>query len=186
MAKKDFSVALSAGIKKDEALRTTDISSRFEKVEAALDGRNTLLESRKANPTSKNLEPTELYLQSLQADGKIRTRYAWWPIDRIGDNPLNSRTIYQSEKIAARAASMAKDGQLVPALASRHPSDPHRAILIGGRYRKQAALQNRAKTLDLKLIDGLGLLSTSIGSLARQTMNENMRPLLIWLLATSD
>ncbi|NUY06148.1 ParB/RepB/Spo0J family partition protein [Paraburkholderia youngii] len=154
MAKKNFTAALSAGVQRDQALRENSVTSRFERVEAALDGRTTLLESP---VVGQAVEPdnTRSYIETLEREGRITATYAPWPIDKIEDNPLNSRTIYQEEKISARAASMAKDGQLVPALAARHPSDPDRAILIDGHYRKQGALRNRATTLDLKLLDGL-------------------------------
>ncbi|MGF6649550.1 ParB family chromosome partitioning protein [Paraburkholderia youngii] len=154
MAKKNFTTALSSGVHRDQALRENSVTSRFERVEAALDGRTTLLESPVA---AHAVEPnrTGVYLETLEREGRITATYAPWPIDKIDDNPLNSRTIYQEEKISARAASMAKDGQLVPALAARHPSDPERAILIDGHYRKQGALRNRATTLELKLLDGL-------------------------------
>ncbi|WP_277184209.1 ParB/RepB/Spo0J family partition protein, partial [Caballeronia sp. BR00000012568055] len=155
MAKKDFSAALSAGVKRDQALRAKDITARFKNVEAALEGRKTLLESQATDSDILNGKEANSYLEALERQGKVQTTFAPWPIDKIDDNPLNSRTIYQEEKIAARAASMAKDGQLVPALAAKHPSDPERAILIDGHYRKQAALQNRSQTLELKIIDGL-------------------------------
>jgi ParB family transcriptional regulator, chromosome partitioning protein len=171
VAKKDFSAALTAGVKRDETLRTNTVATRFEKVGAALDGRTTLLETHASTgAVSESGGTAEAYLQALQVNGKIRTTYASWPIGKIDDNPLNSRTIYQEDKIAARAASMAKDGQLVPALASRHPSDPERAILIDGHYRKQAALQNRATTLEVKLIDGLAPID--FYRLARAANNE--------------
>ncbi|MEX3639633.1 ParB/RepB/Spo0J family partition protein [Paraburkholderia sp. BR14320] len=154
MAKKNFSAALSAGVQRDQALRDKSITSRFERVEAALDGRTTLLE-KPVDGHAVAPDHTGIYVETLEREGRIKAAYASWPIDKIDDNPLNSRTIYQEEKISARAVSMAKDGQLVPALAARHPSDPERAILIDGHYRKQGALRNRATTLELKLLDGL-------------------------------
>ncbi|WP_260849481.1 ParB/RepB/Spo0J family partition protein [Burkholderia glumae] len=62
-----------------------------------------------------------------------------WPIDKIDDNPLNSRHIYDEAKVQARASSIAKDGQFQPALVARHPTNPERVILIDGQYRKRAS-----------------------------------------------
>jgi ParB family chromosome partitioning protein len=152
MAKKNFAAALNAGVERDQQLRDPVVASRFDRVEAALSGRTTLLE---ASTHREVIPPSDAYVETLEREGKVRSSYAAWQIDKIDDNPLNSRTVYHEDKISARAASMAKDGQLVPALAARHPSDPSRAILIDGHYRKQGALRNRAQTLDLKLLDGL-------------------------------
>ncbi|MCG5077112.1 ParB/RepB/Spo0J family partition protein [Paraburkholderia tagetis] len=169
MAKKNFSAALNAGVQRDKELRDTSIASRFERVEAALDGRATLLETASDESPIRAVAPNT-YVETLERDGKITAIYAMWPIDKIDDNPLNSRTIYQEEKISARAASMAKDGQLVPALAARHPSDNTRTILIDGHYRKQGALRNRGTTLDLKILDGLAPID--FYRLARAANNE--------------
>ncbi|QGZ66958.1 ParB/RepB/Spo0J family partition protein [Paraburkholderia acidisoli] len=154
MAKKDFSAALNAGVKRDQELRDKSVVGRFDRVEAALDGRETLLDAADPVHTLKT-DSASFYVETLEKEGRVRTAYVSWPIDKIDDNPLNSRTIYQEEKIAARAASMSKDGQLVPALAARHPSIPERVILIDGHYRKQGALRNRWTELELKVLEGL-------------------------------
>ncbi|MEQ0776600.1 ParB/RepB/Spo0J family partition protein [Paraburkholderia tropica] len=153
MAKKDFSAALTAGVKRDQEIRDRSLSSRFDNVEAALDGRSTLLEE--APTTLRAPTSTSFYVETLEREGKIKSSYAAWAIEKIDDNPLNSRTIYNDDRIADRATSMAKEGQLVPALAGRHPEQPDRVILIDGHYRKRAAVRNRAATLDLKILDGL-------------------------------
>jgi ParB family transcriptional regulator, chromosome partitioning protein len=171
MAKKNFSAALNAGVARDQKLREEVVSSRFDRVEAALGGRTTLLDaSRTDQPRAELPAPANSYVESLEKAGKVKSTYAAWPIDKIDDNPLNSRTVYREELISARAASMAKDGQLIPALAARHPSDPERAILIDGHYRKQGALRNRSHTLDLKLLDGLEAID--FYRLARAANNE--------------
>jgi ParB family transcriptional regulator, chromosome partitioning protein len=171
MAKKNFSAALNAGVTRDQKLRDGVVSSRFDRVEAALGGRTTLLDNAPAGqPLSQKSAPANSYIETLEEAGKVKATYAAWPIDKIDDNPLNSRTVYREELISARAASMAKDGQLVPALAARHPTDPERAILIDGHYRKQGALRNRAHTLDLKLLDGLEAID--FYRLARAANNE--------------
>jgi ParB family chromosome partitioning protein len=168
MAKKNFSAALNAGVARDQKLRDESVSSRFDRVEATLAGRSTLLDASPDGHTETSI--ASAFVEALEKEGKIKSTYAAWPIDKIDDNPLNSRTVYHEEKISARAASMAKDGQLVPALAALHPTDPERAILIDGHYRKQGALRNRAQTLDVKLVEGLETID--FYRLARAANNE--------------
>lgn len=170
MAKKNFSAALNAGVARDQKLRDDVVASRFDRVEAALGGRKTLLDAAADRPVYEEPAPANTYVETLEKAGKVQSTYASWAIDKIDDNPLNSRTVYREELISARAASMAKDGQLVPALAARHPTDPERAILIDGHYRKQGALRNRAHTLDVKLLDGLEAID--FYRLARAANNE--------------
>lgn len=157
MAKKDFSAMLQSGVKRDQALRENSVASRFERVGDALEGRTSLLEEAKGPQSLAGPVPSkaELLVAELEQSGKVKSRYAVMPIETITDNPLNSRTIYKEEKIAARAASMARDGQLQPALAGVDPNNPDRVILIDGHYRKQGALRNRSESLELKILDGL-------------------------------
>jgi len=170
MTKKDFSAALNAGVKRDQSMREAAVPSRFNRVDEALSGRSSLLEPPKENVVSLAPSSAEAYLANLEQSGKVQARYITMPISRIDDNPLNSRTIYKEELVAARAASMARDGQLVPVLAGRHPDFPDRAILIDGQFRKLGALRNRAETLDVKLLDGLDPID--FYRLARAANNE--------------
>ncbi|EDT02844.1 parB-like partition protein [Burkholderia ambifaria IOP40-10] len=155
MTKKDFSAALNAGVKRDQSMRAGSVPSRFDRVEEALGGRSSLLEPAQASAPSMASSAAEAYLASLEQSGKVKSVYVTMPINCIDDNPLNSRTIYKEELIVARAASMARDGQLMPVLAGRHPEYPERAILIDGQYRKLGAMRNRSETLDVKLLEGL-------------------------------
>ncbi|KVM75091.1 chromosome partitioning protein ParB [Burkholderia ubonensis] len=171
--KKDFSAALNAGVKRDQEMRTASVPDRFSRVEAALDGRDSLLEPVKKGSgvaTIGGSSAIDSYVATLEQTGRVKSRYVSMPIDQIDDNPLNSRTIYKEDKIAARAASMARDGQLQPALAGLHPDSPGRVILIDGHYRKQGALRNRWEKLDLKLLEGLEPID--FYRLARSANNE--------------
>ncbi|MGU8077227.1 ParB/RepB/Spo0J family partition protein [Burkholderia pyrrocinia] len=170
MTKKDFSAALNAGVKRDQSMREAAVPSRFDRVDEALSGRSSLLEPTKEDVVSPVPSATEAYLANLEQSGKVQARYITMPISRIDDNPLNSRTIYKEELVAARAASMARDGQLLPVLAGRHPDFPDRAILIDGQFRKLGALRNRAETLDVKLLEGLDPID--FYRLARAANNE--------------
>ncbi|KUY50316.1 MULTISPECIES: ParB/RepB/Spo0J family partition protein [unclassified Burkholderia] len=170
MTKKDFSAALNAGVKRDQTMREASAPSRFDRVDEALSGRSSLLAPAKETVVSPTPSDAEAYLANLEQSGKVRSRYITMPISHIDDNPLNSRTIYKEELIAARAASMARDGQLVPVLAGRHPDFADRAILIDGQFRKLGALRNRAETLDVKLLEGLDPID--FYRLARAANNE--------------
>lgn len=170
MTKKDFSAALNAGVKRDQTMREAAAPSRFDRVDEALSGRSSLLEQPKENIAPPVQSAADAYLANLEQAGKVQARYITMPISLIDDNPLNSRTIYKEELIAARAASMARDGQLVPVLAGRHPEFPDRAILIDGQFRKLGALRNRAETLDVKLLEGLDPID--FYRLARAANNE--------------
>ncbi|RQS45129.1 ParB/RepB/Spo0J family partition protein [Burkholderia sp. Bp8986] len=169
MTRKDFSAALNAGVKRDQTMRETVTPSRFDRVDEALSGRSSLLDQPK-EMLKPPLSAAETYVADLEQSGRVQARYVTMPISHIDDNPLNSRTIYKEELVAARAASMARDGQLVPVLAGRHPEHPDRAILIDGQFRKLGALRNRAETLDVKLLEGLDPID--FYRLARAANNE--------------
>jgi len=59
-------------------------------------------------------------------------------ISKVHDNPYNARRLYSQELIKERAASIAAEGQKVPAAAVPHPERPGEYILIDGQYRKRA------------------------------------------------
>lgn len=59
-------------------------------------------------------------------------------ISKVHDNPYNARRLYSPELIKERAASIAAEGQKVPAAAVPHPQRPGEYILIDGQYRKRA------------------------------------------------
>jgi ParB family chromosome partitioning protein len=60
------------------------------------------------------------------------------PISAVHDNPYNARRIYSQDLIKERAASIAAEGQKVPAAAVPHPQRTGEYILIDGQYRKRA------------------------------------------------
>lgn len=166
---KDFGNQLKKGKQLDEQLRSTVVASRFNRAETALEGRDSLL-SEQTPPSTDKPDQTSFYVETLEREGRIKSIAMTWPIDKIDDNPLNSRRIYDEAKVKARANSIAKDGQMVPALAARHPSDPERLVLIDGQYRKRARLSLKHKELDVKILDGLERLD--FWRLARAANNE--------------
>ncbi|HUD32231.1 MAG TPA: ParB/RepB/Spo0J family partition protein [Variovorax sp.] len=73
------------------------------------------------------------------------------PLDRIHDNPLNARTIYDPNVVKELAASLAMHGQIVVAPAVAHPDIPGHYLLIDGHYRKKAAAAAGLQKLDLEI-----------------------------------
>lgn len=166
---KDFGNQLKKGKQLDEQLRSTNVASRFNRAETALEGRDSLL-ADDAPASAHKPDETSFYVETLEREGRVKSIAMTWPIDKIDDNPLNSRKIYDDAKVKARANSIAKDGQMVPALAARHPTDPERLVLIDGQYRKRARLSLKHKELDVKILEGLERLD--FWRLARAANNE--------------
>jgi ParB family chromosome partitioning protein len=75
------------------------------------------------------------------------------PIARVHDNPYNARRLYSQELVKERAASIAAEGQKVPAAAVRHPERPGEYILIDGQYRKRALQFLGRADIDILLED---------------------------------
>ena len=73
------------------------------------------------------------------------------PLERVHDNPLNAREIYDPNIVKELAASLATRGQIVLAPAVNHPDLPGHFLLIDGHYRKRAAIAAGLTTLDLEV-----------------------------------
>lgn len=151
---KNFGDQLRKGQARDDAMRSEKVTDRFARAETALEGRESLLSERRANPETNRSDPN-FYVETLERAGKVKAVTTTWAIDMVEDNPLNSRRIYDEAIVKARANSIAKDGQMLPALAARHPSDPKKLILIDGQYRKRARIFLKHAELDVKILDGL-------------------------------
>ncbi|MDC6127084.1 ParB/RepB/Spo0J family partition protein [Burkholderia gladioli] len=149
--KKIFSEHIKKGQLRDEALRSVGSEvevDRFAIMEQALAGRGSLLHTPAESDVSSRAD-------LLIREGKASAHVTTWPIDKIDDNPLNSRHIYDEAKVQARASSIAKDGQFQPALVARHPTDPERVILIDGQYRKRANRILGKREMEVKILEGL-------------------------------
>ncbi|WP_186108125.1 ParB/RepB/Spo0J family partition protein [Burkholderia gladioli] len=151
---KNFGDQLRKGQARDDAMRSEKVTDRFARAETALEGRESLLSGHRANPETNRSDPN-FYVETLERAGKVKAVTTTWAIDMVEDNPLNSRRIYDEAIVKARANSIAKDGQMLPALAARHPSDPKKLILIDGQYRKRARIFLKHAELDVKILDGL-------------------------------
>lgn len=67
------------------------------------------------------------------------------------DNRYNARRRYYESVIRERAASIAAEGQRVPAAASVHPTEPGKYILIDGGYRKRALQHLGREHIEVKI-----------------------------------
>lgn len=172
-SKKNFLHSLEAGTARDQELRRGTSETRFDRVDSVLDGRSNLLQTQNSTPEPRQHDATDqagFYVETLAREGKARLSEVRIEIDLIDDNPLNSRKFYNEEKIKARAASMASQGQLVPALVAPSSSQPGRFTLIDGHYRKRALPQIGEKRMLCRVLDGLS--TVDFYKLARILNNE--------------
>ncbi|CAG9184381.1 ParB/RepB/Spo0J family partition protein [Cupriavidus respiraculi] len=153
--KKNFLDSLEAGAERDQAIRQTAALDRFDRVDDVLSGRTNLLqtgEGTSAKPSSAN---ESFHVETLVAEGRASSRYARIPLDLIDDNPLNSRKFYDENKVKARAASIAAEGQMVPAPVAPNPTKQGRYTLIDGHYRKKALLHLNHSDMECRILEGL-------------------------------
>lgn len=101
----------------------------------------------------------------------------WIPISLVRDNPRNARHFYDPVKISARAASIAKEGQMTPALACVDWENPGGYILIGGHYRKKALQQLGRTEIQVKLLPAKNNLDLYRLSYAENAEREDGTPL---------
>ncbi|SDV46087.1 ParB/RepB/Spo0J family partition protein [Chitinasiproducens palmae] len=133
--KKNFSDSLSRGLRRENDLRTR-VDDRFEKADHVLSDRpNGLLEPSSQRPVSGHLPPA---VEALISGASVKKRFVRLPLQALVSNPLNSRSFYSPEAISARAASIQKEGQLVPVLVTPNPERAGEYFLIDGHYRRQA------------------------------------------------
>jgi len=73
------------------------------------------------------------------------------PITSVRDHPRNARHLYDPTRIDEMAASIARDGQMMPAVVMPDPELAGHYLLIEGRYRKRA-LQSLARETILAIV----------------------------------
>lgn len=73
------------------------------------------------------------------------------PIANVRDHPRNARHLYDRSRIDEMAASIARDGQMMPAIVMPDPQAPDQYLLIEGRYRKRA-LQSLGRDTILAIV----------------------------------
>ena len=77
------------------------------------------------------------------------------PIDKVKDHPRNARHLYDPTRIDEMAASIARDGQMIPAIVMADPANPDTYLLIEGRYRKRALQSLGRDTILAIVVDAL-------------------------------
>jgi ParB family chromosome partitioning protein len=155
--KKNFMKSLEAGTERDQALRREASASRFDKVDSVLEGRPSLLQVQAQNEEATNKANLEasFYVENLTQTGKASTTEVRIDLDRIEDNPLNSRKFYDEDKVKARASSLKSNGQLMPAMVAPSKSKQGHYTLIDGHYRKRALALNGERDMLCKVVEGL-------------------------------
>ncbi len=73
------------------------------------------------------------------------------PIANVRDHPRNARHLYDPARIDEMAASIARDGQMMPAIVMPDPHISGQYLLIEGRYRKRA-LQSLGRDTILAIV----------------------------------
>ena len=77
------------------------------------------------------------------------------PIAAVRDHPRNARHLYDPARIDEMAASIARDGQVMPVIVMADSVVPGTWLLIEGRYRKRALLALGRETITAIAVDPL-------------------------------
>lgn len=77
------------------------------------------------------------------------------PIAQVKDHPRNARHLYDPTRIDEMAASIARDGQMMPAIVMADPDKPGTYLLIEGRYRKRALQSLGRETILAIVVDAM-------------------------------
>ncbi|NWK46965.1 ParB/RepB/Spo0J family partition protein [Ralstonia pickettii] len=93
--------------------------------------------------------------ESAAASNASERRVIKVPLERLQENPLNARRIYDPQIVQERAASIATHGQQTPGLAAPDPARPGWYVLIDGHYRKRALAAAGKAEMDCFIEDGL-------------------------------
>lgn len=146
---------MSAKLDRKSAMRATlsaekqSVDDRFATADAVLNHR----------PAGLAMAPAHGARSAFSAENSSpppARRIVSAPLDRVHDNPLNAREIYDPNVVKELAASLATRGQIVLAPAVNHPQLPGHFLLIDGHYRKKAAVAAGLATLDLEVRDHEG------------------------------
>lgn len=137
-------------IDRKSAMRATlsaekkDVNARFAAADAILAERPSGLAV--AAPAPASSQAPAAFSAERAVVGKRIVSVA---LDRVHENQLNARRLYNPEKVKETAASIATRGQMVPASAVEHPTIPGNYLLIDGHYRKKALAAAGLSKMDL-------------------------------------
>lgn len=139
---------MSSKIDRKSAMRATltaekkDVNARFAAADAVLAERPSGL----AVPSTPTVQASFSAENTKDVRQVIRV-----PLNRVHENPLNARHIYNPDVVKELAASIATRGQMVPATAVMHPSLDGNYLLVDGHYRKKGLAAAGISTMDLIL-----------------------------------
>lgn len=142
---------MSSKIDRKSAMRATlsaekkDVNARFAAADAVLADRPSGFAV--ASKATLSAQPTFSAESAIPGVRRIVSA----PLDRVHENPLNARHIYNPDVVKELAASLATRGQMVAASAIYHPTIPGDFLLIDGHYRKKALAAASLPTIDLDI-----------------------------------
>ncbi|MDC8773451.1 ParB/RepB/Spo0J family partition protein [Roseateles albus] len=143
---------MSAKVDRKSAMRATlsaekkDVNARFAAADAVLAERPSGFAVAVAPPIPNPVATSTLSAESSPAGNRLIISA---PLDKVHENPLNARHIYNPDVVKELAASIATRGQMVPASAIIHPTIPNEFLLIDGHYRKKALVAAGHHVMDL-------------------------------------
>lgn len=147
---------MSSKFDRKSAMRATlsaerkDVNARFAAADAVLAERPS---GFAVAPTAHAAETapaqTSAATFSAESPSSNERQIITVPLDKVHENPLNARHIYNPDVVKELAASIATRGQMVPASAIPHPSRPGEFLLIDGHYRKKAIAASGQHGIDL-------------------------------------
>lgn len=128
----------------------SNVHARFESAAKTLAIHPTGYSEAKGegNYNSAPADPVEVVVTE---DGR-KIYFARIAMDLIDPNPYNARQVYQPERIAMLATSIADKGQLVPGLGTMRNG---RCICVAGNYRHKAIRKAGKPTMDFMIHEDL-------------------------------
>ncbi|WP_431153256.1 ParB/RepB/Spo0J family partition protein [Acidovorax facilis] len=144
VSKVDRKAAMRASLSAEKR----DVNARFAAADAVLSERPAGLAVAAPPVTAPGDVPASPTF-SAESSVPAQQRIVPAPLDRVHENPLNARHIYDPDIVKELAASIATRGQLVPASAIEHPTIPGDYLLIDGHYRKKALAAAGQHSIDL-------------------------------------
>lgn len=177
MSKKDRASLLSGSLKSSMASESTAVDDRFRAAEEALarSGGNLMAASGTAGTAPVPTRQPGTSTEHAGGAGWVEAE-----IDLVEDNPENSRDSYPEDEISELAELIRQQGQLEPAHAMPHPSEPGRWILLSGHKRKRALIRAAVRVIKLIPTDYVAgmeryKLSLAYNTHSRETAYDNAR-----------
>lgn len=147
MTKKSLLASLGASV----AAQTVQARDKFDMADL------TMAMKRASAPSSDSTQqlPAPQPTPAHAPDGQTSKALVNLQITAVRDHPRNARHLYDPARIDEMAASIARDGQVMPVIVMADPTTPNTWLLIEGRYRKRALLALGRETIAAIVVDPL-------------------------------